>query len=80
MANLMRRRAAKVERGGGSTGRAESCVCNDDTVGLGRSTRELRVAEQTTAELTDPYIEIPVGGPRVGSASGGKFDRITGRE
>src|SRR5439155_1963112 len=76
VSDLVRARPAEVERLGHRPRRAERRVENDDTVRRGRTTRELRVAEQPTAERAYPEIEVLPGRPRGGPAPRFRLDAV----
>ena len=76
VADLVRGRAAEVERHRCRAHGAEAAVQNDHAIGGGRAAGELRVAEQAVAELADPQVQVLVARPGVGTAGGGRLHLV----
>jgi hypothetical protein len=56
VANFVRGRAAKAIRSCSSTRIAKGCVQDNNPIGVGRPTRELRIAKQAKPKFANPDI------------------------
>ena len=74
----MRGRTSQVERWRRRAARAEGRLQDHHAVGGGRAAGELRVAQQATAELAHPNIEVGIGRPGIHAARRLRLDGIIG--
>jgi len=78
--DLVRCGSTEIERIGSRPSGAEGGVENDYSIGSCGAARELRIPEQSSAQVAHPEIEILVGRPCVCSTLGCGFHDIIGGE